>query len=278
MAFNMRKDLLTFALLGVFALAIIPQHVMSQNCGCAANLCCSEFGYCGTGDAYCGKGCKEGPCTSTPSTPSPTPTSGGSVASIVTTAFFDGIKNQADASCAGKSFYTRDGFISAANSFSQFGSGTADESKREIAAFFAHVTHETGHLCYTEEIDKSNAYCDTTNTQYPCVAGKKYYGRGPMQLTWNYNYGACGKDIGFDGLNAPETVSNDPAVSFKAALWFWMSNVHSVMNQGFGATIQKINGALECGGKQPDKVNARIGYYTDYCKQFGVDPGQNQSC
>ncbi|KAJ0034415.1 hypothetical protein Pint_26035 [Pistacia integerrima] len=230
MALNMRKDLLTFALLGIFALAIIPQNVMSQN-----------------------------------------------VASIVTPGFFGGIKNQASASCAGKSFYTRDGFLKAASSFPKFGSGSAVESKREIAAFFAHVTHETGHLCYTEEIDKSNAYCDQSNKQYPCVAGKKYYGRGPMQLTWNYNYGACGKALGFDGLKAPETVSNDPAVSFKAALWFWMNNVHSVMNQGFGATIRKING-LECGGKHPDKVNARIGYYRDYCKKFGVDPGQNLSC
>ncbi|GAY32140.1 hypothetical protein CUMW_281060 [Citrus unshiu] len=61
--------------------------------------------------------------------------------------------------------YTRDAFLNAANSYPEFGSGSADDSKREIAAFFAHVTHETGHLCYVEEIDKSNAYCDTSNTQ-----------------------------------------------------------------------------------------------------------------
>ncbi|KDO45785.1 hypothetical protein CISIN_1g0269281mg, partial [Citrus sinensis] len=133
-------------------------------------------------------------------------------------------------------------------------------------------------LCYVEEIDKSNAYCDTSNTQYPCVPGKFYYGRGPIQLTGNGNYGAAGQAIGFDGLNSPETVANDPVISFKTALWFWMTNVHSVVNQGFGATIQRINGALECGGKQPDKVQARIGYYTDYCNKFGVSPGENLSC
>ncbi|GAY32138.1 hypothetical protein CUMW_281050 [Citrus unshiu] len=44
--------------------------------------------------------------------------------------------------------YTRDAFLNAANSYPEFGSGSADDSKREIAAFFAHVTHETGHLCY----------------------------------------------------------------------------------------------------------------------------------
>ncbi|KAH7572860.1 hypothetical protein JRO89_XS03G0025900 [Xanthoceras sorbifolium] len=272
---NMKKDvLLTFVLLGIVALAI-PTHVTSQNCNCAPNLCCSQFGFCGTSDQYCGRGCKAGPCTS-----SPTPGGGGSgsVANIVTPAFFDAIKNRAAADCAGKSFYTRDAFIKAVNSFPQFGSGSADNSKREIAAFFAHVTHETGHLCYVEEIDKSNAYCDKGNTQYPCVAGKSYYGRGPMQITWNYNYGAAGQAIGFDGLKSPETVAKDPVVSFKTALWFWMTNVHSVVNQGFGATIQKINGALECNGKQPALVQARIGYYTDYCKKFGVSPGENLSC
>ncbi|KAL5781190.1 hypothetical protein ACOSP7_006219 [Xanthoceras sorbifolium] len=245
---------------------------MSQNCNCAPNLCCSQFGFCGTSDQYCGRGCKAGPCTS-----SPTPGGGssgggsGSVANIVTPAFFDAIKNRAAADCAGKSFYTRDAFIKAVNSFPQFGSGSADNSKREIAAFFAHVTHETGHLCYVEEIDKSNAYCDKGNTQYPCVAGKSYYGRGPMQITWNYNYGAAGQATGFDGLKSPETVAKDPVVSFKTALWFWMTNVHSVVNQGFGATIQKINGALECNGKQPDKIQARIRYYTDYCQKYGKE-------
>ena len=66
------------------------------------------------------------------------------VANLVTPEFFDGIKNVADPSCAGKSFYTRNAFLNAANSYPEFGSGSADESKREIAAFFAHVTHETG--------------------------------------------------------------------------------------------------------------------------------------
>uniref|UniRef100_A0A0E0DFM6 Chitin-binding type-1 domain-containing protein n=1 Tax=Oryza meridionalis TaxID=40149 RepID=A0A0E0DFM6_9ORYZ len=34
----------------------------AQNCGCAANLCCSQYGYCGLGGDYCGMGCQSGPC------------------------------------------------------------------------------------------------------------------------------------------------------------------------------------------------------------------------
>ena len=133
-------------------------------------------------------------------------------------------------------------------------------------------------MCDIEEIDKSNRYCDEQNQQYPCVPGKFYYGRGPIQITGNGNYGAAGKAIGFDGLIAPETVAKDPVVSFKTALWFWMTYLHPVMKQGFGATIQRSNGAFECDGQQPDHVQARIEYYKDYCDQFGVYPGPNLDC
>ncbi|WOL14538.1 chitinase 6 [Canna indica] len=41
-----------------------------------------------------------------------------------------------------------------------------------------------------------------------------------------------------------------------------MNNCHSLItsDQGFGATIRAINGALECDGKNPTTVNARVGY------------------
>ncbi|KAB1219456.1 Chitinase 5 [Morella rubra] len=269
----MKRSLLTIVLVGILA-GVLPTNVMGQNCGCAANLCCSQFGYCGTGNDYCGSGCREGPCTSS------SPTGDVSVADIVTDSFFNGILNQASGDCPGKSFYTRAAFLNALNSYSQFGQdGSADASKREIAAFFAHVTHETGSFCYIEEINgASQNYCDSSNTQYPCNPNQKYYGRGPLQLTWNYNYGAAGNSIGFDGLNSPGTVASDPVISFKTALWFWMNNVHQVISQGFGATIRAINGAVECNGGNSAAVQSRIQYYTQYCNQFGVAPGDNLSC
>ncbi|OVA08788.1 Glycoside hydrolase [Macleaya cordata] len=261
-------------------IGLLSESVVGQNCGCAPNLCCSQFGYCGTGNDYCGQGCREGPCTST--TGPPSTNNGVSVADIVTPAFFNGIINQAGGGCAGKNFYSRNAFLEAVNSYPRFGrEGSQDDSKREMAAFFAHTTHETGHFCYIEEIDgPSKNYCDQSNTQYPCVPGKGYYGRGPIQLTWNFNYGPAGNSIGFDGLNAPETVANDPIISFKTALWFWMNNVHSIITsgQGFGATIRAINGALECNSRNPATVQARVNYYTSYCNQLGVAPGDNLTC
>ncbi|KAG5530507.1 hypothetical protein RHGRI_025451 [Rhododendron griersonianum] len=200
-----------------------------------------------------------------------------SVADIVTDAFFNGIIDQAAASCAGKGFYSRSVFLQVADSYPLFGrEGSIDDSKREIAAAFAHFTHET-----FQEIDgPSKDYCDENNTQYPCVAGKGYYGRGPIQLSWNFNYGPAGNSIGFDGLNNPDLVATDPIIAFKTALWYWMNFVHSIIvsGQGFGETIRAINGALECNGGNPTTVNARVGYYTEYCNQLGVAPGDNLYC
>ena len=146
MMMKMGNKLPIILVVGFIMMMIVPKNIVSaQNCGCASGLCCSQYGYCGTGDPYCGTGCREGPCYgSTPSTPS-TPSSGGSVADIVTADFFNGIISQADSSCAGKNFYTRDAFLNALNSYNQFGTGgSADDTKREVAAAFAHFTHETG--------------------------------------------------------------------------------------------------------------------------------------
>ncbi|KAL2230343.1 UNVERIFIED_CONTAM: Endochitinase EP3 [Sesamum indicum] len=253
--FSKGKSLLAIYTLLALLLAS-GKWVSGQNCGCASNLCCSRYGYCGTGNDYCGDGCQAGPCYAPPGN------NGVKVADIVTDSFFNGIANQAPSGCPGRGFYTRSAFLQALASYPKFGTtGSVDDSKREIAAFFAHVTHETGHMCYIEEIDgPSKDYCDETNTQYPCAPNKGYYGRGPIQLSWNFNYGPAGNSIGFDGLNNPEIVATGRVISFRTALWYWMNNCHDliVSGQGFGATIRAINGRLECDGANPDTVSARV--------------------
>lgn len=131
-----------------------------------------------------------------------------------------------------------------------------------------------------ENNGQSKDYCDENNRQWPCAPNKGYYGRGPLQLSWNYNYGPAGQAIGFDGLNNPEIVARDAVISFKTALWFWMNNVHTaiISGQGFGSTIRAINGNLECNGANPGTVAARVNYYTSYCNQLGVNPGPNLRC
>ncbi|KAI3756789.1 hypothetical protein L1987_56612 [Smallanthus sonchifolius] len=247
----------------------------SQNCNCGCDMCCSQYGYCGTESAYCGKGCQGSPCSRPP------PSNNAYIPGIVTASFFKRIVDKSARRCSGRGFYTRDAFLKAIKVYPRFGrTGSIADSKREIVAFFAHVTHETGHFCYKEEINgHSRNYCDKSQTRYPCNPKKGYYGRGPLQLTWNYNYGKAGKSLRFDGLNNPDIVARDPVVSFKTALWFWMNNVHPgfTSGKGFGATIRAINGG-ECNGNSPTVVNSRVSYYTAYCKQFGVPAGKKLRC
>lgn len=166
------------------------------------------------------------------------------------------------------------------------------QMKREIAAFMAHVEHESDHLAATEEYTPPGIYCQAG--QYPCAAGKSYHGRGALQLTWNYNYSMAqdyftsqGKVYSPSLLDQPEQVATNQELLWTTALWFWMVGDPSYVNdtmhdrinsQGFGSTIQKINGALECNGAGPQQVQQRIDYYTKWCNLLGVDPGSNLSC
>jgi len=44
-----------------------------------------------------------------------------------------------------------------------------------------------------------------------------------VDLNSNYNYGPAGKAIGSDLLNNPDLVATDATISFKTAIWFWMT-------------------------------------------------------
>ncbi len=185
--------------------------------------------------------------------------------------------------------YSYDSLLTATENYPNFcNEGSDREDKREAAAFLANIAHETGSLKYIEEQNTANwpHYCDPANNTYPCVQGKTYHGRGPIQLSWNFNYGACGKAIGKDLLNNPELVSTDSTISFITALWFWMTpqspkpSCHNAIgNSGFGMTINIINGDIECGkGQVTPQAQHRIQLYKQFTSELGVTPGENLSC
>ena len=109
--------------------------------------------------------------------------------------------------------------------------GSLDDRKREIAAMMAHMKQETGGLTLLEEIDgASKNYCQAADTYYPCVGGQGYYGRGPLQLSWNYNYGQVGEffasDFGWNKsmlLSSPGTAISSPDKAWKTSMFFWMA-------------------------------------------------------
>ena len=156
--------------------------------------------------------------------------------------------------------------------------------KQEAAAFLANVSHETGGLVYVVEQNTANYphYCDATQS-YGCPAGQSaYYGRGPIQLSWNFNYKAAGDALGIDLLHNPNLVQNDSSVAWKTGLWYWNTQngpgtmtPHRAMvdSRGFGETIRSINGSIECNGGNPAQVQSRIAAYQRFVQILGTTAG-----
>ncbi|MQL87869.1 hypothetical protein Taro_020409 [Colocasia esculenta] len=152
--------------------------------------------------------------------------------------------------------------------------------------------------CFKEDAVKLD-YC-VHSRPWPCVPGKQYYGRGPLKLYFNYNYGAAGEAIGVDLLNNPELVVADPVIAFKTAIWFWMTPAESAKPSchdaitggwtpsaadqaagrvpGFGVTTNILNGAWECGHGSTQEDKDREGFYITYCPILGTSPGMNIDC
>ncbi|GGM32916.1 glycoside hydrolase family 19 protein [Promicromonospora citrea] len=188
------------------------------------------------------------------------------------------------------SFYTYQGLVEALSAYPGFANtGSETVQKREAAAFLANVSHETGGLVYIVEQNTANYphYCDR-NQPYGCPAGQdQYYGRGPVQLSWNFNYKAAGDALGIDLLNNPNLVATNSAIAWKTGLWYWntqsgpgtMTPHDAIVNgAGFGETIRSINGSIECNGGNPAQVQSRVDTYLRFTSALGVDPGGNLYC
>ncbi|KAE9353746.1 hypothetical protein PF008_g4856 [Phytophthora fragariae] len=186
--------------------------------------------------------------------------------------------------------YNFDGLVNAANKYTTFANtGNDSYDKRELAAFLAQTAHESDNFKAAEEYARNTytvwQYCD--NSTISCAPGRRYHGRGPIQLSWNYNYYNAGKALGIDLLGNPDIVANDTAVTWMTALWYWMTPqggrvIHDVVagENGFAQSTKIINGALECGPAAPNKVNEqqRIKYYAKMCEALDVQPLGNSSC
>ncbi|WP_017580773.1 glycoside hydrolase family 19 protein [Nocardiopsis valliformis] len=187
-------------------------------------------------------------------------------------------------------FYTYSGLVDALSSYPGFtNTGSVEVQRREAAAFLANVSHETGGLVYIREINEDNYphYCDWSQP-FGCPAGQDaYYGKGPIQLSWNYNYKAAGDALGVDLLNNPYLVEQDSAIAWRTGLWFWntqsgagtMSGHTAIVDgHGFGETIRSINGSIECNGGNPGQVQSRINTFTQFTQILGTTTGSNLSC
>ncbi|UTW49579.1 glycoside hydrolase family 19 protein [Bacterioplanoides sp. SCSIO 12839] len=160
----------------------------------------------------------------------------------------------------------------ASNGYKQFlNEGTAKQQAEEFVAFWAKSSRETsgswssanepwivtqqigqetltiwkGGLYWVEEVGYSTDpttgassainYVDAGSASYPPAPGRSYYGRGVIQLSWNYNYGAFSywlydnglmKDVVVNRdelLKFPNLVASNGELSILSGIWFWMT-------------------------------------------------------
>ena len=143
--------------------------------------------------------------------------------------------------------------------------------KTERAQFLAQMAHETGNFKYSKEIwgptETQKGYegrSDLGNTQPG--DGKRFMGRGYIQITGRYNYNKFGKMIGKDLVNNPE-LAEDPNIAAQVSLAYWKDRkISGPARRGDTLRVTKlINGGTR-------GLEDRIRYYEKYKRQ-GLQTG-----
>ena len=88
-------------------------------------------------------------------------------------------------------------------------------------------------------------------------ANQVYFGRGSIQLSWNYNY--IRASVALTGApqtfcQRPDLVATNEEYAWGAGLFYWMENIKNdqschqavLLEEDFGRTLDIINGGLEC--------------------------------
>ncbi|RNA07089.1 chitinase 4-like [Brachionus plicatilis] len=158
------------------------------------------------------------------------------------------------------------------------------QTKREAGMFLAQIIHESMGLKFKKEIVCKKNECAGS---YPVTPGignphKFYYGRGYIQLTWDFNYKEASFDLFNDDrlIQDPDQVADKEEVSWLSAFWFWETKVSidtGVKMGNFGSSTNRINGILECRGHNLEKARKRFEYYTTILKIFEINEKPKES-
>ena len=126
------------------------------------------------------------------------------------------------------------------------------DTMQRTAAFIAQLAHESGEFRWMEEIwgptDPQRRYeppgtlaARLGNTQPG--DGKRFKGRGPIQITGRFNYTKYGALLGIDLTAQPELAAT-PEIAFATAGLYWQSNgLNELADAGdFLKITRRING------------------------------------
>lgn len=120
-----------------------------------------------------------------------------------------------------------------------------DTPQRE-ASFIAQIAHESVEFRYVRELATGDAYegrQDLGNLQPG--DGRRYRGRGLIQITGRDNYRKCGDALGVDLVADPELLEGT-VLACRSAAWFWRDHgLNELADAGdFRKITIRINGGL----------------------------------
>lgn len=113
------------------------------------------------------------------------------------------------------------------------------------AAFLAQIAQESIELTAFEELASGDEYEGWCNSLGNCQPGdgRRYKGRGPIQLTGRSNYRRVGDALGLD-LEGNPPLAATPEVGFRVAGYYWQTHgLNELADQGdFREITRRING------------------------------------
>lgn len=139
------------------------------------------------------------------------------------------------------------------------------------AAFLGQLAHESGELRYMEEIASGDAYegrKSLGNTEPG--DGRRFKGRGPIQLTGRANYRRAGAALGLDLENKPEQVAT-PEVGCLVAGWFW--DTHKLNALADARDYRKVTRVINGGYRG---MEARQKYYDKALEVLHAPPAEKK--
>lgn len=125
-----------------------------------------------------------------------------------------------------------------------------------ISSFLAQIGHESGQLQYCEEIADGSSYEGREDLGNLFKGdGRRFKGRGLIQITGRANYTDISDDLKVDFIRHPERLC-EPEYAVKSAYWFWNRRKLNMLadQKDFRRITKLINGGY-------NGINERFALY-----------------
>jgi predicted chitinase len=153
------------------------------------------------------------------------------------------------------------------------------DSAPRHAAFIAQLAHESGQFRFMEELwgptpaqvryEPRTSLATSLGNTVP-GDGKRFKGRGPIQITGRANYRRYGGLLGVDLESEPQLAAR-PELAFRIAALFWSSNgLNELADEATAEAFKKITRRINGGF---NGLADRQQFYAVACATLGVAPG-----